>query len=195
MKEDSDSSSEDDSSGSDVPLSQRKRAKASPAPKRKASSSNLSNGAPKRQRATRAASSGRNSDRGGGGGKSGGEKKWDTLVHHGVLFPPEYEPHGVKMLYDGKPVTLTPEQEEVASMYAVMLETDYMSKDMFKKNFWEGFKEVLGPGHVIKGLDKCNFKPIYDHLQAERERKKNLTKEVRQGVCVCVGGAQAWKAG
>lgn len=40
--------------------------------------------------------------------------KWNTLVHSGVLFPPEYEAHGVKMLYDGRPVELTPEQEEVA---------------------------------------------------------------------------------
>ena len=39
--------------------------------------------------------------------------KWETLEHSGVLFPPEYTPHGVKMLYDGKPVDLTPEQEEV----------------------------------------------------------------------------------
>ena len=41
------------------------------------------------------------------------EKKWETLHHSGVLFPPDYAPHGVKMLYDGKPVDLTPEQEEV----------------------------------------------------------------------------------
>ena len=39
--------------------------------------------------------------------------KWETLEHSGVLFPPEYAPHGVKMLYDGKPVDLTPQQEEV----------------------------------------------------------------------------------
>ena len=38
------------------------------------------------------------------------EKKWDTLVHAGVLFPPEYEAHGVKLLYEGKPVELTEEQ-------------------------------------------------------------------------------------
>ena len=46
----------------------------------------------------------------------GGEDKsvkWETLEHSGVLFPPEYTPHGVKMLYDGKPVDLTPKQEEV----------------------------------------------------------------------------------
>ena len=42
--------------------------------------------------------------------------KWSTLEHSGVLFPPEYTPHGGKMLYDGRPVDLTPEQEEVCSL-------------------------------------------------------------------------------
>lgn len=42
-----------------------------------------------------------------------GQKKWTTLVHNGVIFPPPYNPHRVKMLYNGKPVDLTPEQEEV----------------------------------------------------------------------------------
>jgi DNA topoisomerase IB len=66
---------------------------------------------------------------GGGGAKAGkGDKKWDTLVHAGVLFPPEYEPHGIKMLYEGRPVDLTPEQEEVATMFAVMKDTEYITK-------------------------------------------------------------------
>ena len=42
------------------------------------------------------------------------ETKWETLHHCGVVFPPDYVPHGVKMLYDGRPVDLTPEQEEVS---------------------------------------------------------------------------------
>lgn len=45
---------------------------------------------------------------------SGEGQKWSTLVHNGVIFPPPYKPHGVKMLYKGKPVDLTPEQEEVS---------------------------------------------------------------------------------
>ena len=48
---------------------------------------------------------------------------WITLRHAGVLFPPEYTPHGVKMLYNGTPVDLTPEQEEVATFFAVMKDT------------------------------------------------------------------------
>lgn len=102
---------------------------------------------------------------------------WSTLEHGGVLFPPEYEPHGVKMLYDGVPVDLTPEQEEVASFFAAMKDSDYMNKQTFLDNFWAGFKEVLGPGHKIKSLDKCDFTPIYEWHMAEREKKKQMSKE------------------
>ena len=54
--------------------------------------------------------------------------KWRFLEHNGVIFPPKYEPHGVKMKYDGKTVDLNPEQEAVATMYAAMIKTDYATK-------------------------------------------------------------------
>ncbi|KAJ1908039.1 DNA topoisomerase 1, partial [Tieghemiomyces parasiticus] len=38
--------------------------------------------------------------------------KWKTLSHNGVFFPPEYEPHGVPLVYNGKPVKLVPAVEE-----------------------------------------------------------------------------------
>ena len=47
------------------------------------------------------------------GKDEGKDVKWKTLMHSGVLFPPEYVAHGVKMTYDGKAVDRTPEQEEV----------------------------------------------------------------------------------
>ena len=53
-----------------------------------------------------------------------------------------------------------------------------MEKDKFLDNFWRGFRQVLGKGHTIRDLKKCDFTPIYDHLMAEREAKKNLPKEV-----------------
>ena len=110
------------------------------------------------------------------------EIKWTSLAHSGVLFPPEYEPHGVKMLYNGAPVDLTPEQEEVATFYAVMLETDYMQKPVFRRNFWEGFSEVLGPKHTIRSLEGCDFRPIYEWHMAERERKRALSREEKQAL-------------
>lgn len=158
----SDSDSEDD-----VPLSQR-------TPKKKVGQKRKQQSREQPAKRQRSAASARKP----GSKAEKGEVKWQTLVHCGVLFPPDYEPHGVKMLYDGKPVDLTPEQEEVANMFAIMKETDYMNKPTFLKNFWDGFKEVLGKNHVIKGLDKCDFTPIYDHLMAERDKKKAMTKEV-----------------
>lgn len=121
------------------------------------------------------------------------EKKWDTLEHGGVLFPPEYVPHGVKLKYDGVPVDLTPEQEEVATMYASMLETEYVKeKATFVKNFWDDFKGCLGKNHKIRSLEKCDFRDIYDHLMKEREAKKALSKEVRVRCTPVPGPAPCW---
>lgn len=39
-------------------------------------------------------------------------QQWVKMEHAGVSFPEAYEPHGVKMRYDGKEVDLTPLQEE-----------------------------------------------------------------------------------
>ncbi|KAI4322011.1 hypothetical protein L6164_021737 [Bauhinia variegata] len=111
-----------------------------------------------------------------------GQKKWTTLVHNGVIFPPPYQPHGVKMLYKGKPVDLTPEQEEVATMYAVMRDTDYMQKDTFKNNFWNDWRKLLGRNHVIQNLKDCDFTPIYDWYQSEKEKKKQMGSEEKKAL-------------
>eukprot|EP00899_Mesostigma_viride_P007670 jgi/Mesvir1/16904/Mv15773-RA.2 len=116
------------------------------------------------------------------GGKGDKKAKWTTLEHNGVLFPPDYKPHGVKILYDGQPVDLTPEQEEVATFYAVMRETDYIQKPVFRANFWKGFSSVLGPKHVIKSLEKCDFTPIWEYHLREKEKKKEMTKEEKAAI-------------
>lgn len=108
--------------------------------------------------------------------------KWNTLVHNGVSFPPPYKPHGVKMLYKGKPVDLTSEQEEVATMYAVMLDTDYMNKPQFKENFMNDWKKLLGRNHVIQSLEHCDFTPIYEWHQKEKEKKKQMTSEEKKAL-------------
>ena len=54
-----------------------------------------------------------------------GDQKWKTLEWNGVLFPPLYEPHRIPFKYDGKAVPLNRDQEEVATMYAQMLTTQY----------------------------------------------------------------------
>ncbi|GKV38720.1 hypothetical protein SLEP1_g46602 [Rubroshorea leprosula] len=115
-------------------------------------------------------------------GSGDGQKKWTTLVHSGVIFPPPYKAHGVKMLYNGKAVDLTPEQEEVATMFAVMKDTDYMNKPQFKKNFWDDWSKILGKNHVIKDVEKCDFTPIYEWHMEEKEKKKQMTSEEKKAL-------------
>ncbi|PON81508.1 DNA topoisomerase I [Trema orientale] len=111
-----------------------------------------------------------------------GQKKWTTLIHNGVIFPPPYQPHGVKMLYNGSPVDLTPLQEEVATMFAVMKDTEYAGKEIFRENFWNDWRKLLGKNHVIQKLDLCDFTPIYDWHQGEKEKKKQMSADVKKAL-------------
>ncbi|KAI9188080.1 DNA topoisomerase 1 [Blastocladiella emersonii ATCC 22665] len=106
--------------------------------------------------------------------------KWTSLSHNGVYFAPEYVPHGVPLLYDGNPVQLGAEAEEVATFYAAVVGTQHEENEIFRKNFFDDFTEVLERSEPascpIKQLDLCDFSRIVDHLAAERERKKAATK-------------------
>lgn len=107
--------------------------------------------------------------------------KWETLEHSGVFFPPEYQPHGVKMLYDGKEITLEPEAEEVAGFFAALLETDYSRNPTFVQNFFDDFKATLekinSRAHpIIKIFSKCDFTPMLRHFENLKEIRKNMNK-------------------
>lgn len=114
--------------------------------------------------------------------------KWDTLEHNGVIFPPEYEPlpKNVQLLYDGKGVSMHPEAEEVAYAFGAMLHSTLnVENPTFQKNFFKDFKEILdksggakdndGKRVNITSFDKLDFKPIFNHVDAERQAKKALS--------------------
>ncbi|KAI2788995.1 DNA topoisomerase 1 [Penicillium oxalicum] len=118
--------------------------------------------------------------------KGDGTKKWTTLEHNGVVFPPPYEPlpQNVKMKYDGVPVTLHPDAEEVAGFFGSMLNSTHnVENPVFQKNFFMDFKEILkktggakdpkGNKVDIKEFAKCDFKPIFEYYEAQREAKRN----------------------
>ena len=103
---------------------------------------------------------------------------WTTLQHNGVIFQPPYAPHHVPLYYDGKPVELTPEQEEIATLYAMVGEDaiqlrEPASAKIFKDNFFSYFRGEMGVGSVVKQLDKCDFSAIRKFLE---ERKKTTVK-------------------
>jgi DNA topoisomerase-1 len=119
--------------------------------------------------------------------KGDGTKKWTTLEHNGVVFPPEYEPlpKHVKLVYDGVPVTLQKDAEEVATFYGSMLNSEVnVTNPTFNQNFFEDFTAILDKtGHgkdkegktvKIKKFEKCDFKPIFEWFDAERTKKKAL---------------------
>jgi DNA topoisomerase I len=119
--------------------------------------------------------------------KGDGTKKWDTLQHQGVIFPPPYEPlpKNVKTVYDGKPISMHPDAEEVASFFGSMLNSTHnVENPTFQKNFFKDFQDILkktggakdksGEKVAIKEFSKCDFKPVYDYYSAQREAKKAL---------------------
>ncbi|KAJ5719036.1 hypothetical protein N7493_007491 [Penicillium malachiteum] len=119
--------------------------------------------------------------------KGDGTNKWTTLEHNGVVFPPPYEPlpKNVKLKYNGVPVTLHPEAEEVAGFFGGMLNSTHnVENPVFQKNFFTDFKDILkqtggakdaqGNKVDIKEFIKCDFKPIFEFYDAQREEKRNL---------------------
>lgn len=118
--------------------------------------------------------------------KGDGTKKWTTLEHNGVVFPPPYEPlpKSVKMKYNGVPVSLHPDAEEVAGFFGGMLNSTHnVENPVFQKNFFSDFKEILkktggakdpqGNKVDIKEFAKCDFRPIFEYYDAQRAEKRN----------------------
>ncbi|CCI41458.1 unnamed protein product [Albugo candida] len=111
--------------------------------------------------------------------------QWRTLEHNGVFFPPAYAPHGVSLLYKGKPLKLTPAQEEIVSFYAAIPPDgpqlgNPKTRKIFNQNFFQDLQKLLGKNHIIKDFDLCDFSLIRQHLDVTREEKKNRTKEEKQ---------------
>ena len=113
----------------------------------------------------------------------GGKYKWKTLTHNGVMFPPEYEPHGKPLtcVIDGvaQKIALSPGAEEAAMMYAKYITTDYVKNKTFNKNFWNDWKKLL-VGTPITSLDQCDFTEYNQILVQRKEEKKEKEKEGKE---------------
>ncbi|KZF25965.1 topoisomerase I [Xylona heveae TC161] len=113
--------------------------------------------------------------------KGDGTKKWTSLEHNGVIFPPPYEPlpANVKLLYDGTPVKLHPEAEEVAGFFGIMLNSTHnVENPTFQKNFFDDFQKVLkktggatdkdGKKVNIKEFSKLDFRQIFEYYESKK---------------------------
>lgn len=116
----------------------------------------------------------------------GAKKKWTQLHHNGVMFPPEYEPHNIPIIYNGNKIYLDPQSEEVASFYAKYIGTEYIENKTFRKNFWNDFKKILqkndplGKGYGIDNLNSIDFSLIKEYQMKLKEDKKNQSSEEKE---------------
>uniref|UniRef100_A0A8C2ZGR7 DNA topoisomerase I n=1 Tax=Cyclopterus lumpus TaxID=8103 RepID=A0A8C2ZGR7_CYCLU len=109
--------------------------------------------------------------------------KWKFLEHKGPVFAPPYEPlpSQVKFFYDGKHMKLRPEAEEVATFFAKMLDHEYTSKDIFRKNFFKDWRKEMSAEEKTKltDLKKCDFTEMSDYFKAQSEARKAMSKDAK----------------
>lgn len=95
--------------------------------------------------------------------------KWQTLRHNGPLFPPDYQrlPKDVKFYYDDSAIELTEQAEEVATIYAKLLDTHYVRSHIFNENFFSNFRSCLTEEqrwHIVQ-FELCDFWEIFEHFR------------------------------
>ncbi|XP_023654665.1 DNA topoisomerase 1 [Paramormyrops kingsleyae] len=112
--------------------------------------------------------------------------KWKFLEHKGPVFAPPYEPlpNNIKFYYDGKHMKLSPLAEEVATFFAKMLDHEYTTKDIFRKNFFKDWRKEMTSEEKsrIIDLNKCNFTEMHEYFKAQTEARKQMTKEEKQKI-------------
>jgi len=111
-----------------------------------------------------------------------GAKKWDTFEHHGVMFAPDYEEHGIPIKYDGKEIKLNLDAEELATYWCSVKGTPYETKNIFINNFWKEFTKVLPKDSPIKDFEKCDFSPIVDYREKMRQERLERSREEKQRI-------------
>lgn len=93
---------------------------------------------------------------------------------------------------------MSEEAEEVAGFFAALLETDHAQDKTFRKNFFEDWLKVLkeypsvrhyarerrhslidlvqqADSAQIKELEHCDFRPMYEYFEIQKDKKKSLT--------------------
>jgi DNA topoisomerase-1 len=119
--------------------------------------------------------------------EEGNEIKWTTLQHNGVLFPPEYIPHGIPLVYAGEEIVLPPEAEEIAGFFAALLETEHAKNEIFAKNFFEDFRSLLVEkfpllAQKITSFHLCDFTKMHYYFEQLKEAKKSISKEDKEKI-------------
>jgi DNA topoisomerase-1 len=119
------------------------------------------------------------------------EIKWNTLIHNGVCFPPEYELKSINIKINGETFLLNKEQEELIFSWAKKKDTHYIQDPIFQKNFLYDLKKLL-PDRIsstLSSIDQIDFRDFFIFVdkekrekEKEKEKIKNLTKTERKKI-------------
>jgi len=111
----------------------------------------------------------------------GGGNQWNSVFrHNGPYFPPKYEKHNIPVIIKGKTVILPELAEEYITSYAHYLDTDYVKKSKFNKNFLSDLNKILSKDLKLDSMDDIDLYNIKKHLDRIKENNKNKTKEEKQ---------------
>lgn len=112
--------------------------------------------------------------------------KWKSLSHNGPCFPDPYDPipKHVHFKYDGEKMKLSEQAEECMTFYAKMLDHEYTTRDVFRKNFFSDWREEMSQSErdTIKKLELCDFSAVHTHFLEESAARKNRTKEEKEAL-------------
>ena len=108
------------------------------------------------------------------------KKKWNTLEHNGILFPPAYEAQGIRIRIKGQTIDLDPNQEEMAYQWAKKKDTPYAQDRVFQRNFTADFAAKLGSKFKNISYGDVDFSDFYEIVDREKDLKEMLTKEQRK---------------
>ena len=104
--------------------------------------------------------------------------KWNSLKHNGVVFPPEYEPQGLRVRVRGKRVELSPLAEEMAFAWAKKVGTPYVEDPVFGENFLKDFLPLLPEEYRDARMEEIDFVEFLRVI--EEKKKKKLDREYRK---------------
>src|SRR3990167_2971366 len=110
--------------------------------------------------------------------------KWKTLQHNGILFPPAYEAHGIKIKIKGESVDLDLNQEEMIYQWAKKKDTPYSQDKVFQKNFTEDFAKTLSPKFKSISYQDIDFSHAYKIVDKEKDLREMMTKEEKKALAV-----------
>lgn len=102
--------------------------------------------------------------------------KMRQLIHNGVYIPPKPEYIGFTIKFRGKPIKLTPEQEQMAIAWVQKSKTKYAKDGVFVRNFFKDFRKALNLKGRVYPRD-FDFSEIEEYLEQQKRKKESLSKE------------------